>query len=256
MSIIRKIVAIIPVRMASTRFPGKPLASIMGLPMVEHVRRRVGLCKDVSRVVVATCDVEIREAVKRFGGEVVMTSDKHERCTERVAEAAASLDADIVVNVQGDEPLIMPHMIFELVKPMLGTGACECANLVSPITDDEESANPNVVKTVFDLKKNILYFSREPIPSSKKAKEHFKRYKQLGIIAFSKSMLLRYVSLRMTPIEITESIDMMRLLEHGYSIKAVVTEGASCGVDTPEDLKKAEVLMKKDIILKEYLRSI
>lgn len=256
MSVIKKIVAVIPVRMASTRFPGKPLAGIVGLPMVEHVRRRVGLCKDVSRVVVATCDTKIKEVVERFGGEVIMTSDKHERCTERVAEAADKLDADIVVNVQGDEPLIMPQMISELVGPMLGAGTCECTNLVSPITDDEESANPNVVKTVFDLKKNILCFSREPIPSSKKAKGRFRRYKQLGIIAFSKSMLLRYVSLKMTPVETIESIDMMRLLEHGYPIKAVVTEGASCGVDTPEDLKRAEGLMGKDGIVKEYLHQI
>ncbi len=247
-----KIVGIIPVRMASTRFPGKPLASICGLPMVEHVRRRSALCKSLSRVIVATCDDQIRTVVEGHGGDVIMTSSSHERCTDRIAEAAAHLDADIIVNIQGDEPLIAPRMISRLLRPVIDD-RCGCANLICPITDEKEFESQNSVKAVLDLKGNILYFSREPIPSRKKTLEPFKKYRQLGIIAFTKPILLSYSSMKQTPMERIESIDMMRLLENGHTIKAVIINEPLYGVDTPDELKAAEAIMEKDKLLLEYL---
>lgn len=249
----KTIVAIIPARMASTRFPGKPLAKIMGLPMVEHTRRRLCLCKELSRVIVATCDRQIKDAVESFGGEAIMTADTHERCTDRVAEAAKHLDADIIVNVQADEPMVTPEMISRILEPMLEDKACVCVNLVSVIVNDEDFQNPNTVKTIFDLKGNILYFSREPIPSPKKAKDSFSRYKQLGIIAFTKKMLDIYTALPQTPLEKIESVDMMRLLENGYPVRAVIINQPLYGVDTPEELKKVESLMRDDALVAKYI---
>lgn len=248
-----KIIAIIPARMASTRFPGKPLANILGLPMVEHVRRRILLCDKVDKVVVATCDAEIRDAIENYGGDVVMTANTHERCTDRVAEAMNYLDADIVVNVQGDEPLIMPQMILQVIQPMLDDDKCECVNLISPIVTEEEFKNPNAVKTVIDLNGNVLYFSREAIPSDKKTKAQFKKYKQLGIIAFTKRALLLYGKMKQTSMEKTESIDMMRFLENGYAIKTAFIDEPLYGVDTPAELDRVERIMKHDGLVKKYI---
>ena len=162
-------IAIIPARMAATRFPGKPLVTIRGLPMIEHVRRRVKMCRMLRETIVATCDREIKEVVEYAGGKVVMTSEKHERCTDRIAEAAAGVDADIIVNVQGDEPLILPGMIEEVIRPLFEDPELLCSNLVTRIKDEEEFQNPNAPKVVTDRSWNILYISREPIPSRKKA---------------------------------------------------------------------------------------
>ena len=180
-----KIIAIIPVRMASTRFPGKPLADIIGLSMVEHVRRRTELASIIDEVIVATCDQAIVEEVEKYGGKAVMTSDAHQRCTDRVAEAAATLEADIIVNVQGDEPLLYPEMFESLVSPLLEEPELVCSNMVSVIKNQNDYLSDHVVKVVSDLKKNIIYFSREPIPSMRKSvTDHFPKYKQLGLIAF------------------------------------------------------------------------
>lgn len=249
----RKIVAIIPARMASTRFPGKPLAKILGLPMVEHVRRRVLLCKELSDVFVATCDKEIKDTIENLGGKVIMTKGSHKRCTDRIAEAARLLDADVIVNVQGDEPLILPQMISHVVEPLLADNKCKCVNLICPILTEEDFKNPNAVKTVLDEKGNVLYFSREPIPSPKKTMEPFKKYKQLGIIAFDRDLLLLYSAMKETPLERIESVDMLRLTENGYPIKAVITDKPLYGVDTPEELKRVEAIMKKDKLVKRYI---
>jgi 3-deoxy-manno-octulosonate cytidylyltransferase (CMP-KDO synthetase) len=249
----KKIVAIIPARMASTRFPGKPLADICGLPMIEHVRRRVLLCKQLSAAYVATCDKEIKKAVEKSGGAVIMTSAKHQMCTDRVAEAAEKLDADIIINVQGDEPLINPDIFPKIIKPMLEDNSCKCINLISPIIGDEEFKSPNAVKTTIDLKKNILFFSREPIPSNKKYSGTYKRYKQVGLIVFAKDMLAKFAKMKRTPLEIVESVDMLRLIENGYSIKAVIADEPSYGVDTPEDLSLVKGIMEKDPLYKKYI---
>jgi 3-deoxy-manno-octulosonate cytidylyltransferase (CMP-KDO synthetase) len=248
-----KVVAVIPARMASTRFPGKPLADIQGLPMIEHVRRRVALSPLIHEVVVATCDQKIFAAVAAHGGEAVMTAPTHERCTDRVAEAAASLDADIIINVQGDEPLVQPEMFAPLLAPLTAEPELACANLMAEIRSDEEFTSPNVVKTVCDLKGNALYFSREPIPSVRKDGDLvLQKYKQLGIIAFRCEFLHTFTSLAPTPLEAVESVDMLRAVEHGYQVRMVVTPFQVVGVDTPEDLERARALMKTDELLRAY----
>jgi 3-deoxy-manno-octulosonate cytidylyltransferase (CMP-KDO synthetase) len=248
------IVAIIPARMASTRFPGKPLSEIHGLPMIEHVRRRVGLCKLVDEVVVATCDKEIFNVVVNNGGRAIMTADTHERCTDRVAEAALSIKADIIVNVQGDEPLVRPEMFEPLLLPFEKEPDIVCTNLMAEITDNVEFNSPDVVKTVCDIKGNAVYFSREPIPSIRKAGQlAYKKYKQLGIIAFSRDFLDIFSKLPPTPLEAVESVDMLRAVEHGYNVRMVLSPFTVIGVDTPADLLRAIQLMSKDDLLHLYI---
>ncbi len=162
------IIAIIPARMASSRFPGKPLERICGLSMIEHVRRRVSLCDFLDEVIVATCDLEIAQEVKRYGGKAIMTSDRHESCVDRVAEAAQNVDAEIVINVQGDMPLVQPKVLGQLIAPLLKDDKLMFTDMMGPITNEKEMYSPNVVKVVFDRSGNALYYSREPIPSSKK----------------------------------------------------------------------------------------
>jgi len=250
------VLAVVPARMASTRFPGKPLALIAGLPMVEHVRRRVKLSPLVNDVIVATCDPEIVAATQAYGGRAVMTASTHERCTDRVAEAAMHEEADIIVNVQGDEPLLSPEMMDAVIQPMLDDPALPCTNLIAAIAE-EEGDNPNLVKVTFDRDMHALYFSREPIPSRKKAgKLPLQRYKQLGIIAFRRELLATYTRLMPTPLEELESVDMLRLLEHGHRIKLVVVVSNSIGVDTPQDLEKATELMRADPWLRHYQEGV
>ncbi len=248
-----RIVAIIPARMASTRFPGKPLSDILGLPMIEHVRRRVVLSSLVDKVIVATCDKEIYDVVSRNGGLAVMTSNNHERCTDRIAEAASSINADIIVNIQGDEPFIRPEMVEMAVGPLMNNNDVSCVNLIAEITSIEEFKSPNTIKVVFDLGGNIIYFSREPIPSlSKFGSPEYKKYKQLGVIAFRNDFLRSFTLLPQTPLERIESVDMLRLVEHGYRVKMAVSPFRVIGVDTPEDLKNAIELMRRDTLLSSY----
>jgi 3-deoxy-manno-octulosonate cytidylyltransferase (CMP-KDO synthetase) len=249
-----KIAAIIPVRMQATRFPGKPLALILGLPMVEHVRRRISLCEELNEVIVATCDEEIRDVVQCAGGKVIMTADTHERCTDRIAEAARSIDADIIINVQGDEPLVVPEMMTEIIKPLLADVHLPCVNMISPIWTQEEFESPNVPKVVLNLSEEILYISREPIPSTKKSGTfNFKKFKQLGLIAFRNDFLQKFAQLTPTPLEVVESVDMMRAIEHGFTVKAVRTTQQMLGVDVPDDIEKAEEFLRKDGLLSRYM---
>nr|OCA00201.1 3-deoxy-manno-octulosonate cytidylyltransferase [Leptospira interrogans serovar Copenhageni/Icterohaemorrhagiae] len=166
-----KTIAVLPARMASSRFPDKPLVKISGLEMIEHVRRRVEMSSSVDEVVVATCDEIIKQRVESFGGKAVMTSDVHRGCIDRVAEAALYVEGDIVIVVQGDEPLILPAMLDDLVKPMLNDSSIYCTNLVTKIVDEEEFQSPNAPKVVVDKNWDLLYASREPIPSKKKISE-------------------------------------------------------------------------------------
>lgn len=247
-----KCVAVIPARMESSRLPGKPLAEIAGLPMIEHVRRRAGLCSVFSDVIVATCNQEIFDAVVSHGGEAVMTSDSHERCTDRVSEAVAGLDADIVVNVQGDEPLLDPRHLELLVQPLVDDESLKCTNLIAEIPE-ESASSPDLVKVVFDNNHRALYFSREAIPSRKKSRDmplHF--YRQLGIIAFRPAFLQQFLELSPTPLEKIESCDMMRAVEHGIEVKLVKVEFDKFGVDTPDDLAKANEAMVNDSLFQIY----
>lgn len=253
MGTIMKAAVIIPARMAASRFPGKPLAKILGLPMIEHVRRRVELCASIDEVIVATCDEAIRETVEAGGGRVIMTSHTHERCTDRIAEAAEQVDADIIVNVQGDEPLVNPDMIAKTVAPFRDDMSIMCVNLISPIANFTEFENPNVVKLVTDPQNRVLYLSREPIPSRAKAGDlHYPKWKQLGIIGFRKSYLYQFCRLPQTPLEIVESVDMLRAVENGHPVWAVAVEGTMIGVDVPGDILRAEQALDSDRLLERY----
>ena len=240
-----KTVVIIPARMAATRFPGKPLANILNLPMIEHVRRRVVLCTSVDDVYVATCDEEIKAVVQSYGGKVIMTADTHERCSDRVEEAATHLDADIVVNVQGDEPVIFPESVDDVVKPFITNNGVLCSTLVYPINDRDELTNPNIVKAAVNNKNQVMYLTRAAIPYFK-ASADCPLYKESGIRAFRRDFLHQYSRLSPTPLETVESIDMLRILEHGYELIAVVTPHVTLGVDIPEDIALVEKVLRED----------
>ncbi|WP_025177216.1 3-deoxy-manno-octulosonate cytidylyltransferase [Leptospira kirschneri] len=247
-------IAILPARMASSRFPNKPLVKISGLEMIEHVRRRVEMSSSVDEVVVATCDEIIKQRIESFGGKAVMTSDVHRGCIDRVAEAALYVKGDIVIVVQGDEPLILPAMLDDLVKPMLNDSSIYCTNLVTKIVDEEEFQSPNAPKVVVDKNWDLLYASREPIPSRKKySNEDYLKLKQLGVIAFRNDFLQTFAALAPTPLEIIESVDMNRAVEHGYKVRMVLTEGIMIGVDVPGDVSRVESVFKTDLLLSKYL---
>lgn len=235
-----KVVGVIPARMGSSRFPGKPLALIHGLPMIEHVYKRSAISESLDELYVATCDKEIYDAVEQFGGRAIMTDICHERCTDRVAEAVNDMDLDIVVIIQGDEPLVYPDMIDQAVKAIAEDDSIVCVNLMAEMENDADFNDPNEVKVVVDNENNALYFSREPIPSNKKYDGKYARYKQVCIMPFRKDFLVKYNNLEPTPLEIIESVDMLRILEHGYKVKMVHTERKTLSVDTLEDLLRVE----------------
>ena len=243
-----KILALIPARMGSSRFPGKPLAPILEMPMIGHVYERVRRCKILTETVVCTCDEEIYQYIESLGGKAVMTSSQHERASDRCAEALIFLEEtqncnyDIVVMVQGDEPMIHPDMISEAVSPMLDDSKILITNLLGKIESKEEFKDQNCIKVVCDLNSNALYFSREPIPT--RAKENtVPTGKQICVIPFRRDFLIKYNELEPTPLEIAESVDMMRILEHGLKVRMVPTKYNTHAVDTEEDLKKVEKLL-------------
>jgi len=249
----KRIVAVIPARMGSTRFPGKPLALLLGRPMIEHVFRRAMMCDVLEAVYVATCDEEIRSAVEGFGGSVLMTSATHERASDRVAEAAELLHADIVVMIQGDEPLITAGMIEAAVAPMLSDNAVGCVNLVHRLGNQSEYLDPNTIKVVMNVNHDALYFSRSPIPAGEfDSAGSLPVFKQVCVIPFRRDFLREFAALPPTPLERAESIDMLRLLEHGFSVRLVETEVHTHAVDTPEDLRLVETLMKNDPLISKY----
>ena len=252
------IIAIVPARMGSSRFPGKPLADIHGVPMVGHVTIRTAMCKTLTATYIATCDEQIMDYAAKRGLKAVMTSDKHTRCTDRTAEAMLKIEkelgltADIVVMVQGDEPMVTPGMIEAAVKPMLDDPSLPVVNLMADLASVEEFEDPSEVKVVTDLKSNALYFSREPIPSRKKGVTDVPMKKQVCIIPFRRDYLLKFNSLPETPLEIIESVDMMRILENGDTVRMVPITERTLSVDTPEDLRRVVALMEKDGLRKEY----
>lgn len=242
------ILVLIPARMGSSRFPGKPLALIAGKPMIGHVYERAAAAREITKVVVATCDNEISEFIDSIGGNSVMTSKSHERASDRCAEALGALEIldekeyDIVVMAQGDEPLMAPDMLTEVLSPMLDDSSIQITNLMSQIDDYNSFSNPNFVKVVVDKNLDAMYFSREPIPSRFLGHE-VPMFRQLGIICFRKQALLEYSQLAPTPLELIESVDMLRVLEHGRKVRMVLTFHQSQSVDTPEDLILVEQLL-------------
>jgi 3-deoxy-manno-octulosonate cytidylyltransferase (CMP-KDO synthetase) len=238
------IVAIIPARYASTRLPGKALADLDGRPMIEHVYRRVSAARVLSDVLVATDDLRIATRVRDFGGKVRLTKATHETGTDRLAEVAAKIDCDIVVNVQGDEPLIDPRTIDELVAPFASDAAVQITTLYRRIQDPSELSNPNITKVVVDRGGFAMYFSRAPIPYVRDPRGGWPPlYRHIGLYAYRRSALLVLASLEPTPLERTESLEQLRALEHGIRIKAVETQYESFGVDTPEDLEQVRRLL-------------
>jgi 3-deoxy-manno-octulosonate cytidylyltransferase (CMP-KDO synthetase) len=250
-----KIIAIIPARYGSTRFPGKALVPIEGRPMIQWVYERAMRSRLVDRVVVATDDERIRQAVSAFGGEAVMTSPSHATGTDRIAEVAQALGCDIVVNVQGDEPLIRPEMIDQAIEPMAADPSIPMGTLCRKIDDPREAFDPNVVKVVFDKSGFALYFSRAPIPWDRDrwaGKQSFAEltldgalYKHVGLYVFRRDFLLRYAGLPQTALERAEKLEQLRALEHGHRIRVTVTEYESFGVDIPEDLGKIRSCLGK-----------
>lgn len=243
----KKVAVVIPARMASSRFPGKPIVKILDLPMIEHVRRRACLSSEVDDVYVATCDDEIFEAVNRHGGHALMTANTHERCTDRVEEAAKELEHDIIVIIQGDEPLFEPVVLEILLKPMQEDKNCYCTNLLSVIRDEEDLSDIDNVKAVLDQKDFVMYFSRSPIPYFR-ARNNNPMYRQTGISAFTKSFLNKYSNLSPTPLEIAESVDFLRILEHGYSIRGVPYKRKTVGVEREKDVGIVEKILKEDTL--------
>jgi len=239
-----RIVAVIPARYASTRLPGKVLADLDGRPMIEHVYRRAKSSRAVSEVIVATDDLRVATRVNDFGGKVRLTKATHETGTDRLAEVAASLDCDVVVNVQGDEPLVDPRAIEELVAPFFTDPSLQMTTLYRRIHDISELNNPNVTKVVVDRGGFAMYFSRAAIPHLRDPRGGWPPlYRHIGLYAYRRSVLLVLASLEPTPLERSESLEQLRALEHGIRIKAVETRYESFGVDTPEDLEQVRRLL-------------
>ena len=237
------IVAIIPARYASTRLPGKALADIAGRPMIEHVYRQAKKTPSVSRVIVATDDERIKHAVESFGGVAQLTRADHLSGTDRLAEVAEQLDADIIVGVQGDEPLIEPAMIEEAIAPLVADRTLEMSTLSRRIDDPADLHNPNVVKVVTDRLGYALYFSRAPIPHCRDGSRQSPASKHIGLYVYRREFLLTLARLEPTPLELTEALEQLRALEHGYRIKTIETAHDSVGVDTPPDLERVRKIL-------------
>ncbi|MCB0408142.1 MAG: 3-deoxy-manno-octulosonate cytidylyltransferase [Bdellovibrionales bacterium] len=250
-----KVIALIPARMGSSRFPGKPLEKILGLPMIEHVRRRVEKMGLIDETYVATCDPEIFDVVVSNGGKAIMTADTHERCTDRIEEAARGLTSDVIINVQGDEPMVSSVAIEEVLAPFFQIEGLKTSCLVYPITDFSELNSENIVKVVLSRGNNILYLSRSRIPG-KDVDNDVKYYKQSGIMAFAKDFLHEFHNLESTPLEQKESVDMLRVLEHDFSIQGVVSTNETKGVDIPEQISMIEELIMSDPKQKEIFERI
>ncbi len=259
-----KAVGVIPARYASSRFPGKPVALLCGRPLVCHVYERARRSKTLARVVVATDDLRIRDAVAAFGGEVQLTAAHHPSGTDRVAEVAASLSSELVVNIQGDEPLIEPAMIDEAVAPFFVEAELVMGTVCRRLEAEDECHSPHVVKVVRDCRGFALYFSRAPIPYHRGLRTEVRGprsgeaqpsvlstqpsvlspqplyYKHIGLYVYRRDFLLELARLAPTPLEETEQLEQLRALEYGYPIRVVETKYDSIGVDTPEDLARIE----------------
>jgi 3-deoxy-manno-octulosonate cytidylyltransferase (CMP-KDO synthetase) len=234
--------------MGSSRFPGKPMARILGKPMIGHVFERVSKSTQLTATAVATCDKEIFDYIESIDGTAVMTSDRHERASDRCAEALGIIEKmnktkyDIVVLVQGDEPMTHPEMIDEALAPMLTNSRIQITNLLGKIDGIEEFEDRNCIKVVCDLEGDALYFSREPIPTRCKT-DAIPMRKQVCVIPFRRDFLLEYTRMTPTALEVAESVDMMRVLEHGMKVRMVPTKHATYSVDTPQDLHRLEKIM-------------
>lgn len=235
-------VGIIPARFAATRLPGKPLRDISGRPMIQHVYERALSARSLGDLIVATDDERIMAVVRGFGGKAVLTSPEHRSGTDRIAEVAAGLDAEVVVNIQGDEPLVDPGHIDELVEAFRRRRSLKMGTLATPIASEEDFHDPAVVKVVFDRRGHALYFSRRPIPFERNGLPAA-RWKHIGMYAYRRDFLMRFARLAPTPLEKAESLEQLRAMENGVRIFVVRTAHDAISVDTEADLVRVRELM-------------
>ena len=241
-----EVIAIIPARWASTRFPGKPLVPLRGKPLVQHVWERAGRAKRVGRIIIATDDMRIAEAAFDFGAEVALTSPKHPTGTDRLAEVVQQLkSASIILNVQGDEPDIAPSTIDRLAEALQDDPKLGMVTAANPLTDPADVQDPNVVKVVTDLAGRALYFSRSIIPYDRDSRGGVKYLRHQGIYGYRRKVLLAFVKWKPTPLEQAEKLEQLRALEHGIAIGVIVVRRGSVGVDVPADVAKAERALRK-----------
>ena len=233
---------VLPARFNSTRFPGKPLAVVNGRPLIEWVHLRARQVRGADAIVVATDDERIAAAVREFGGEVVMTSVEHATGTDRVAQVASSLDHDIIVNLQGDEPVFSPALVDEMIE-LAATSDADIVTACHRVTDRREIESPHVVKVVCDTTGSALYFSRAPIPHLRDEGE-VHAYRHIGIYVFRRESLLRFASLQRTPLERVENLEQLRALESGMIIRVVESGETTVGVDVPDDIKNVEKILR------------
>jgi 3-deoxy-manno-octulosonate cytidylyltransferase (CMP-KDO synthetase) len=260
-----KVIGIIPARWKSVRFEGKVLANISGKPMVQHVWERARASKMLEDLIVATDSEDVIRAVEQFGGKAVYTSKDQPSGTDRLTEVVNPIDVDVIVNIQGDEPLIHHSMIDGVANALLEDRAAPMATVIKRLTDKKELLNPNIVKVVTDRNGYALYFSRSPIPYARGDEgyhsilEMYARlfdhapdaqlqqyYKHVGLYAYTKDFLFTYTNLPKSRLEEAEKLEQLRVLENGYKIKTIETEHDTIGVDTPEDLKRVEELLKSE----------
>ena len=232
-----QILGVIPARYASVRFPGKALSEIAGKPMLQHVWERAGLSRYLTKILIATDDDRILNAARKFGAQAVITRSDHSSGTDRVAEVASSHAADVVVNIQGDEPLIDPEAIDAALLAVVGENEVSMGTLMRRIEDPADIVNPNVVKVVTDLTGNAVYFSRSTIPYVRGAGD-YPYFKHIGLYVYRREFLLRYSDLPVGPLERAERLEQLRAIENGYRIRVVETDYDSIGVDTPDDLER------------------
>lgn len=241
-----KVLGIIPARFASTRFPGKPLVPIFGKPLIQHTFENVQKASIFDQILIATDDSRIEACAKSFGAEVIMTSSHCLNGSERLAEVLTLrpmlTQAEVIVNIQGDEPCIDPRSIESAVQKLLQDSEADVSTLITPLLSEDDARNPSVVKCVKDLNDNALYFSRSLIPSSKSQKFHNKgsHYKHIGLYVYRPHFLLKILKLPPTPLQMEEDLEQLKILEYGYRIKVAITPHSSIGVDTPEDIQKLE----------------
>lgn len=239
-----RVVVIIPARYESTRLPGKPLADLNGQPMIQHVYERAARARGIDRVLVATDDARIRTAVEQFGGEAVMTRADHRSGTDRVAEVAAGLDAEVIVNVQGDLPLLDPALVVAAVAPLNADAGLPMATVKTALRNRDEHDDPNVVKVATDQHGYALYFSRSPIPYQRGgARPGDLGHKHIGLYVYRRDFLLAFAQLAPTPLEQAEQLEQLRALEWGFRIKVTEVDSASIEVDTPRDLERARAAL-------------
>lgn len=247
-----EVLGVIPARMGSSRFPGKPLKLINGKPMIWHVWQRALLSGVLDDLVIATCDKEIKEAAESFGAKPVMTSAKHTRANDRVAEVASKIPCKIILNIQGDEPTLNPQLIRDVVKHIRRNPQIQCVNPVAVIETKEERETPHDIKVCFDLNGRVVYFSRCPVPSDSVVKREYPCYRQVPILAFRSAFCQKLARLKAGPLELQEGTDLLRAVEHNLPVHILKTKYQTKGVDIPRDIPEIEKRLETDPIYQRY----